>query len=314
MSLFGRILTRAALPGHLAPPLARPKGLVGGISRAPAPEPDEPEAAPLARAAAEPVAGDETARPPRRAAAAPGEDDKALPLHRATAPPAEDEPLAPLRRLAQAPGEEDAQALRRAAEPDSEEEEAKPLRRAPEPPADEEKAQPLRRAPPVSAHRYPVLPKLVLRAAPEAEALTAENSPRPAEVSAQPENEPAMALRRDAGRPQVAPAVAPTDAQPAGPIFDPPQAEIVSDAREQVGPAALWQAFEPERPARPQPEPQWPAFEPQVDRPQSAQPERPRVVIEQIDVSITEPASTGQGQADFTASLNRAIRSRYLGK
>ena len=34
----------------------------------------------------------------------------------------------------------------------------------------------------------------------------------------------------------------------------------------------------------------------------------------QIDVSITEPASTGQGQADFAASLNRAIRSRYMGR
>lgn len=318
MSLFGRIITRAALPGQPVPPLAHPKGMVAALARAPVQQPGEEDtAAPLARAVA-PAEDQEQAAPLRRAAEGDGAEN--LPrLHRAADPKAEDEPqdkMAPLRRVAEPATEEDkAQPLRRASgQPPEEEDKAQPLHRyADDAPAEpEEKAQPLRHsARPL--HRYPVLPTLA-RDAPQAENLTADTSPMPAEASGEPDNPPAMALRRDAFPTAAPPGFANV---PTGPAFDPPpaaapQTETVP-AEMRDAPSHLWQAFEPERPATTRPEPEWPAFQPVAERPQPQTAERPRVVIEQIDVAITDSAGAGQGQADFAATLNRALRSRYLG-
>lgn len=301
MSLFGRIIARAALPGQPVPPLALPKGMT--MARAPAQMPDEDEtAAPLARAAA-PAEDQDKLAPLRREAAGDAMED--LPrLRRAADPKAEgeDEP------------QDKAAPLRRAAEQPSEDEMAQPLQRATAetPPEPEEKAQPMRRlAAPL--HRFPVLPSLISRVAPQAETLTADNSPMPANASGEPDNEPAMALRRDAGLPGAAPGFS---AVPTGPAFDPPPPATPAEFAPEVfadAPPHLRQAFEPERPAYPQPQPDWPTFEPAAQRPQPQTTERPRVVIEQIDVAITDSGSAGHGQADFAATLTRALRSRYLG-
>ena len=317
MSLFGRIIARAALPGQPVPPLALPKGMT--MARAPAQMPDEDEtAAPLARAAAP---GEDQAKLALLRREAAGDAMEDLPrLRRAADPKAEgeDEPqdkAAPLRRAAKQPSEDEmAQPMRRAAEPSTDDEKAQPLHRAATgtPPEPEEKARPMRRlAAPL--HRFPVLPSLILRVAPQAETLTADNSPMPADASGEPDNERAMTLRRDAGLPGAAPGFS---AVPTGPAFDPPPPATPAEFAPEVfadAPPHLRQAFEPERPAYPQPQPDWPAFEPAAQRPQPQTTERPRVVIEQIDVAITDSGSAGHGQMDFAATLTRALRSRYLG-
>ena len=282
MSLFGRIIARAALPGQPVPPLARPKGMAAPLTRAPVP----------------------------------GEDETAAPLARAEGPPDDDpKPAAPLRRAAEAgDGVQDLPRLRRAAAPAPEDDKAQALHRAATDAPSEEPAQPTRRA--LLSRQYPVLPSRVSREAPQAENLTADNSPPPAAASAEPDNPPAMALRRAAG---FAPVAGPRGV-PSGPTFDPPRpvaSPEVAPAEHSDAPPHLRQAFEPERPSRSQPEPDWPTYERRrehrTDQPQQMQSERPRVVIEQIEVAITDIGSAGRGQADFAATLSRALRSRYLG-
>ena len=315
MSLFGRIIARAALPGQPVPPLARPKGMAAPLTRAPVPGEDE-TAAPLARAEGPPDDDPKPAAPLRRAAEA-GDGVQDLPrLRRAAAPAPEDDPKAqPLRRAADQPEKDDkAQPLRRAANQPPEDDKAQALHRAATDAPSEEPAQPTRRA--LLSRQYPVLPSRVFREAPQAENLTADNSPPPAAASAEPDNPPAMALRRAAG---FAPVAGPRGV-PSGPTFDPPRpvaSPEVAPAEHSDAPPHLRQAFEPERPSRSQPEPDWPTYERRrehrTDQPQQMQSERPRVVIEQIEVAITDIGSAGRGQADFAATLSRALRSRYLG-
>ena len=101
MSLFGRIIARAALPGQAAAPVARPKGLIGGVAHASAEKPgDEDHAAPLSRATDKP---DEDKAAPLRRAGEGGDGTESLqPLSRAVSEeqPPEDK-TAPLHRAAE---------------------------------------------------------------------------------------------------------------------------------------------------------------------------------------------------------------------
>lgn len=274
MSLFARVAARAGLPGAASGPLAVPKGLAGaGLFRATADD-DETEAAPLRRAAPLQHPDEDPARPLRRAAAAPpAEDDEAAaPLRRAPpAPEREDEP----------PDEPQALPARRATAEDGAPEEqpegtAAALRRAEAEAEDEDDsppAAPLRRSPPPAF------------AAPDAETLDAETSPKPPVPAAGKDLPGLRALRREAATPPSAPAAA-WEAAPAG--------------LAPIGPALAVAPFVAPFVAPPP-----------LPRPGAASAERPRVVIEHVEVRVQEPAAAPA--APGGPDLGRALRARYLG-
>jgi hypothetical protein len=315
MSLFARVRSRAGLPGGA--PLARMKGFGPARDEEAAPE-GEDEAMPLRRqdrpereGTPEPSAPDEEASPLRRRTDVP-EEDELQPLRRAVATP-DDEPQArPLRRLAEDVPSEEARALRRAGAPDDETEELRPQRRALAAPTGEEgekepAATPLRR-------------RAALRA-PDAQTLEAETSPKPDLMPEDPGPSPAMALRR------LTPLSRPTLAMPPAPPGPPGQ----SAAPEVAADTLSDQPSHPAAPGKAAAEPpdaassadavtavsSWPfdardqARDFPIAVPPRASAERPRVVIEQVDVIIHEPPPARSGGLD-AAALSRALRSRYL--
>lgn len=306
MSLISRLLTRAGAPSGVTS--LRPKGLAP-LRREPAPA--EEDAAPLRRAeeeeAAQPLRRleeEEAAQPLRRME----EEPEAAPLRRAEA---EEEEAQPLRRME----EEDAAApLRREEEEEArplrrlEEEEAAPLRRAEE---EEPDAAPLRRAETEEAEDVQPLRRLEeeedaapLRRMEEEEAqtlrrltppdgheLTAENSPAPDELSGADDrfSSEAAPLRREAPiAPPAAQGEAPAGADGFPAPFRPPQ--FFSEPAQ----APLT------RPEAPQPQPQQGA-------------ERAKVVIDQVDVVIHEPAQPAASARSAEAEFARFARRRHLG-
>ncbi|WP_096785439.1 hypothetical protein [Rhodobacter sp. CZR27] len=282
MSLFARILSRAAVSGLPAVPLAHPKGRLGTLSRLEEPEREAGETplSPLYRAMQE----EEEAQPLRRAAPRAEEEEEEEPVRRTAEgeeeepiqaqrdlPPDEEEALQPLRRAAAPPEEDEEEPVARSLAPDDEEEEARPLRPL------------LRRAPPGPEEDEE---EPVARLAPDADELEPRTSPKPAWLSAEPEPEPLLTLRREAASP--VPAVA---GPSGGPAVDADMAALP--------PAEpLWSPAAPFQPPTP------------LTGPASVA-ERPRVVIEQIDVTIHEPSAPATGMD--ASALSRALRSRYLG-
>lgn len=301
MSLFARILSRAAVPGQPALPLARPKGRLGGLSRLAEPEPDEEDLSPLYRAAMADKEEEEI-QTLRRAAA----EEEEEPAQRAPADEEEEDPARAARRLprpasAEEEDEEPAQAIRRA-DPPEEEEPARTLRRAVSPAEeedepvarslppreeDEDKALPLRpllrRAPPKPGEPEE---EPLARLAPDADQLDPRTGPRPAWLSAEPEPDPLLTLRRaEAAGPTATgtgwPAAAGEIAAAAPPVWPGEDGPMIGPA---IGPGPM----------------------------AAERAERPRVVIDRIDVTIHEPAG-GSGGTDLASGLARAMRSRYLG-
>jgi hypothetical protein len=201
------------------------------------------------------------------------EEEEVQPLRRQEE---EEEEIQPLRR--QAEEKEEIQPLRRQAE---EEEEVQTLHRQEE---EEEETSPLRRVTP-----------------PEAEGLNAENSPQPDESASEPEPSAMMALRREATKsmPGMGSAAVGTDSF----TVTPPALAIPGlDAPGMQDPASH---------DRPTSEPiAQDSFFPAPSKAAMAS-ERPRVIIDQIDVVIHEDAATAP--ASSTADLGRAVKAKYLG-
>lgn len=301
MSLFGKILNRAAVPGIAAPAPAWPKGAAMPARRQ-VPQEDE-EANPLRRAALAPPLrrqeeGEEAAQPLRRQEE---EEEAAQPLHRQeeeeeTQPlrrqQEEEEAAQPLRR--QEEEEEMAQPLRRQEEEEEvaaqtlrrqqeEEEEAaaQPLRRQEE---EEETAQTLRRQEEEEEAAQPLY-----RAADPMIAVPAE--PLPATEDGPQEDLPDMqALRRDAGGSVGLPAGAAHEAGAVdAPMMDMPQS-VPPDGSD-------WS------PSSPTPAP--------TQAPDAAS-ERPRVTIDQIDVVIQDDAAAKPATGPSLNDLSRRFNALYL--
>ncbi len=297
MSLFSKVLSRAAVPGVVIGISAVPKGHVPPLRRAESPN-EGPEALTLRRMEEEEemaqtlhrVEGEEeVAQSLRRA------EEDAQPLHRV-----EEEEAQPLRRVE----EEDAQSLQRAEE---EEEAAQPLRRAEE---EEEAAQPLHRA--EEEEELQTLRRAeeeeeaqalhraeVESGEEEAQALhRVEAESEEEEEMVQPlrrldmqdeempkEPSPLQTLRRSTEGQAVAPV---TDAGMGGQDGAAPVPGFVADLADQG-----WMP----------------------DAPVASLPERPKVQIDQIDVVIHEdtPSTTGGGSGDgLSRDLARRLRSTYL--
>lgn len=294
MSLFSRVAARAGIADAEPAPLATPKGLAGmGLFRAAAEpeahEKEEEEVAPLRRISQLP--DEEPVRPLRRAAARPEEKEEGeemAPLRRAARGEEDEDEVrpAPVRRAATEEADEPITALRRTL-PDEDEPALQPMRRA----VNEEEEG---KAGEVAALRRTGEPMeeeeiaAPLRRAfpPDAETLDAETSPRPPTSGAEEELPGLRMLRREAATLNAGPATGDTSG-PAGPG--------VSSAGPEPAPAFV------------------PIVETGPPRPAPAglaSAERPRVVIEHIDVQVHEPAAQARG---WTPDLGRALRARYLG-
>jgi hypothetical protein len=206
MSIFAKVLSRAAAPGSTLAPLAQPKGSRGIARRE-----EEELAQPLRRREEE-----EEAQPLRRQE----EEEEAQPLRRQE----EEEEAQPLRRQEE---EEEAQPLRRQEE---EEELAQPLRRQ-----EEEEAQALRRQAEGVEEEEEAL-QTIRRAVPGGdESLEPDDAPTPEDTAMEPELPDMQALRREAA-PQWGGASVPAepfalapngpetpfDNLPPAPAFEPP--------------------------------------------------------------------------------------------
>ena len=270
MSFFAKILSRAATPGFPQAPLAYPKGS-SVLDRLDAGE--EELAQPLRRQQEE----EEEIQTLRRQEE--GEEEVQT-LHRQE----EEEEIQPLRRRAE---EEEVQTSRRQEEEvqplrrQEEEEEIQPLLRQ-----EEEEASPLRRVTP-----------------PEAEGLSAENSPQPDESASEPEMSAMQALRREATptMPGMGTAALGTDSftapppAPATPGLDAPGIQHPASHDMRTLEAIAQDNFIPA---------------PHLTASAS---NRPRVIIDQIDVVIHEDTAAAAAPASSTADLGRAVKAKYLG-
>ncbi len=286
MSLFSKVLSRAAVPGVAIGISAAPKGYVPPLRRAEPPN-EDPEALTLRRMEEE----EEMAQPLHRVE---GEEEAAQPLRRA-----EEEEAQPLRRVE----EEEAQPLRRAEE---EEEAAQPLRRAEEEEElqtlrrteEEEEAQALHRAEVESGeeevqalHRVEAEPEEEVQALRRAEEEEEEEMAQPLrrldmqDEEMPKEPSPLQTLRRNTEGQAVVPV---TDAGKGGQDGAAPVPGFVADLADQG-----WMP----------------------DAPVASLPERPKVQIDQIDVVIHEdtPSTTGGASGDgLSRDLARRLRSTYL--
>lgn len=300
MSLFAKVLNRAAVPGVAAPAPAWPKGGTVPAHRhasnveiaAPPPrtatqpslhrQEEEEEAQPLRRQeeekqaqplrrqeeeeAAQPLRRqeeEEEAQPLRRQE----EEQEAQPLHRQE----EEEEAQPLRRQEE---EEEAQALRR----QEEEEEAQPLHRREE----EEEAQPLRRQQEEEEEELQALRRIGINDP----IGPVPVDPLPATEEGPQEELPDMrALRRAAESAISVPGAATAPDLPS--VFDGPSADPFGQP-----------AFDPPGADLPLPTPQ--------------QAERPRVTIDQIDVVIQDTAPAKSTAGPSLTDLSRRMNSLYL--
>jgi hypothetical protein len=257
-----------------------------------------------------------------------------VPLFRAGEPAEEDEPPHPLRRAT-------ARTIRRAAEPPTEEEETQRIsappadeddepgppamaRRAPgslhraETPEEEKAAQPLRRAaapPPEPEEEEPAQARRLIRRAEEVPLEEGERPlrqpfqedvspgalPLPPDMPNEEELPAMQALRRDMAS-FAAPPRSPAE-MPAAPGFDrfgpepaDPFPATPGEARYRPGPPA---GFEP------------PFAETAGTGGAGAPPQRPQVIIDQVDVLIHEPAAPA-APARLAFDAGRAMRARYL--
>lgn len=301
MSLFSKVLSRAAAPGVATGIPAVPKGHVPHLRRAEAPK-EDPEAQTLRRMEEE----EEMAQPLRRVD---GEEEEAQPLQRA-----EEEEAQPLRRAE----EEEAQPLRRAEEEEAgqplrrvetEEEELQTLRRTEE----EEEAQALRRAEIESEeeeaqamHRVEAEPEEELQALRRTEEEEEEEAVQPLRRQEEEEEEElAQPLRRlDTQDEEMPKEPSPlqtlrrnTEGQAVGPVMD-----AGMGGQDKATPVPGFMADSADQGWTP-------------DAPAAPPPERPRVQIDQVDVVIQEdaPRTTGGGSGDgLSRDLARRLRSTYL--
>lgn len=298
MSLFSKILNRAAIPGAKAMVPAFPKGAALPLRRAE----EEQEAQPLRRAESEQEEPEvqplrpqqEQAHPMRRMEE---EQDQAQSLRRIEEKEQaqdlrrneeEEEPVQALRRTEEE--EEQAQTLRPAQE---EGEQAQPLRRVEE---EEEQAQPLRRAEEAEEQAQALRrteeedAAQPLRRVEEEEAKVEPlRRMEPPEEDMPKEPSPLQALRRDVATPSNGLGVAQGETDAAA-----------TPGGEMPGPLT---AFDP---AFATPEPTaYPESHSQV--------ERPRVHIDQIDVVIHEETpGTSASSEGLSNELARRMRSTYL--
>ena len=318
MSLLNRLLPRA---GHGSVALARPKGIV----RMDAPEEVQPllraedeEAQPLSRQDAKDVATPLRRQEPDQAdLSRDATDEEAGPIHRM-----DEKEAQPLHRLDQPQalpvhreeGEDEVQPIHRT---DTEEDQAQPLHRNASPPDTQHatlKPQALHRAETgdelesetdaMPLHRLQEDHQPLTQPRAQASALNrtspAEDQPLPEQGKSGPdtipemkESQPAMALHREMAATPTAPPQAPvmTEAAPA-PLADPTSPVFEQGFTE---PDADPVTFE----AAPQPAalaPQGPA----------------KVVIDQVDVVIQEPARSSTSASPM-ADLSAMARRRYLG-
>lgn len=259
MNFLSKILTRAAIPGVARAPLARPKG-GSWLARLDVGEEDRAQA--LHRQ----------------------EDEEELQTLRRQDEEDQDS-LQPLRR--QEEEEENLQTLRRQEQED--EESLQPLRRQEE--EEEESAQPLRRQEQEEEESAHALRRVT---APDAQQLTAENSPQPDDLDPEPAMPTLRALHREAL------AAGPENTTAGTPAF----VDTTPGQEAPALPAAAWtdgSASIPEAQDH---------FIPAPRSPERAA-ERPRVVIDQIDVVIHEEAAA-MAPASPTAALSRALKTKYL--
>ncbi len=310
MSLFSKVLIRAAVPGGPQPTPAWPKGRAMPVRRQ---EAEEEPASPLRRTASllpmqRVEAEEEAAQPMRRAE----EEEAVLPLQRQ-----EEEEAQPLRRVQD---EERAQPLRRQEE---EEPAAHPLHRQEEEEEEEEEIQTLRRQEEEEALQ-------TLRRQEEEEEVAAPLHRQEAEDGGplqtlrrqEEEEEEMQTLRRAAGAMETIPAE-PMPATEDGPDEELPDLRALRrDARlAATGNAA--------------PEPSAGAVSQAADspavgdlaHPPTAMPpdphpaglplaghagERPRVTIDQIDVVIHEDAPARTASGPSLSDLSRRVNALYL--
>jgi hypothetical protein len=255
--------------------------------------------------AEEPVEEEEQAHPLRRAAA--------RPIRRAEEPPAEEQETQ--RTSAPTAGEEDEQeqpamarrvpgSLRRA-EKTEEEEPAQPLRRAAAPAPDEEESAQAARL----IHRAEEVPleegEKPLRQ-PFQQDLSPGASPLPPDMANEEEPPAMQALRRDIASFAPPPAAIPTAADPGSTGFgvepaEPFPAKFGGEETYIPGPSAGFEARFT-----------GPVMEPVGGSDAGASaPQRPQVIIDQVDVLIHEPAAPAvSARPAFDAG--RAMRARYL--
>ncbi|MEP3846884.1 MAG: hypothetical protein ABJM43_16225 [Paracoccaceae bacterium] len=307
MSLFSKVIARAAIPGQPSIPTAQPKGAALTLRRA---EADEEMAEPLRR--------QEDEMQTLRRTASKEEDTTAQALRRQET---DEEEMQPLRRAEMSEEAEDAQALRRQ---DDNEEEMQRLRRSE---LDEEDAQPVRRTE---------------LADEEAQALRRQEE----EEDAQPmrrtetgeEPEDAQALRRQEEEEEMQPLRRTELGE------EPEEAQALRrQEQEEEADMQLMRMENPELPEEPNAaqamrraeaaslsvdsapdiragesgvietnSPQ-DVFEPASRPPVTSPFDRPRVQIDQIDVTIHEPTpSQSRSGQDAGAELSRMLSGRYL--